>query len=315
MNNTATATRSAANFISPEAVMRIKDLEWRARIIMEGARHGLHRSPYHGFSVEFTEYRQYTAGDDPRYLDWRLAARRDRFYVRKFEDETNLRCHLLVDHSRSMDFTSLIYTKADYANTLAATLVYFLSRQSDAVGLLTFDESVRNYLPARSRPGHLRRLMHLLEQPSAGATTDLELPLQQIVQLVRKRGLMILISDLLAPIESLEKNLGYLVARGHEVLLFHLLDPAEVEFPFDKPAHFLDVETGREFLIDPQSARAGYLENVQRHLQAVESICARLGISLHRFTTNQPLENALHDFLRARMKGRAHRTRRNERIV
>ncbi|MBC8096149.1 MAG: DUF58 domain-containing protein [Akkermansiaceae bacterium] len=293
--------------------MSIKDLEMRARIIMEGFWHGLHRSPYHGFSVEFTEYRQYTPGDDPRYLDWRLYARSDRYYIKKFEDETNLRCHFLVDHSRSMDFTSIGHTKTDYANTLAATLAYFLFKQGDGVGLLTFDESVRNYLPARSRPGHLRRLMHLLEQPSAGAGTDLELPLKQIVQIVRKRGLMVLISDLLAPLESLEKNLGYLVASGHEVLLFHVLDPAELEFPFDKPAHFLDVETGREYLIDPRAARQSYLAKVREHNAAVEKICGKLGIALNRLITTQPLELALRNFLQSRLNHGANRWRRNGR--
>src|ERR1035437_426980 len=139
------AGQGASSLIDPKALMSIRNLELRARVVVEGFWTGLHRSPYHGFSVEFTEYRQYTPGDDPRYLDWRLFARSDRFYIKKFEDETNLRCHLVVDQSRSMAFGSGGYTKADYANTLAATLAYFLSLQGDAVGLLTFDEAVRDY--------------------------------------------------------------------------------------------------------------------------------------------------------------------------
>lgn len=313
MSSPAAPANSTAGFIAPKAVMTIKDLELRARIIMEGFWHGLHRSPYHGFSVEFTEYRQFTAGDDPRYLDWRLYARSDRYYIKKFEDETNLRCHFLVDHSRSMDFTSVGHTKTDYANTLAATLAYFLFQQSDAVGLLTFDEAVRNYLPARSRSGHLRRLLHLLEQPSAGTNTNFELPLRQIAQIVRKRGLMVLISDLLAPLAALEKNLGYLVASGHEVLLFHIMDPAELEFPFDRPAHFLDVETGREYLIDPRTARQSYLEKVQQHNAAIETLCGKLGIVMNRLVTTQPLELALRSFLQARTNRGGRRWRRNER--
>src|SRR5437870_9180044 len=208
--------------------MSIKNLELRARVVVEGFWHGLHRSPYHGFSVEFTEYRQYSPGDDPRYLDWRLYARTDRFFIKKFEDETNLRCHLLVDNSRSMTYGSLAYTKAQYANTLAATLAYFLYLQGDAVRLLTFDERIREYLPARHRTGHLRHLMLRLERPAAGKATDLAAPRQRLVQAPKKRSLMVLISDLLAPTATLGKNLTSLAACGHDVLLFQLLDPAEL---------------------------------------------------------------------------------------
>src|SRR3989440_4380507 len=216
----------AARLIDPQTLMSIGSLELRARAVVEGFWNGLHRSPYHGFSVEFTEYRQYSPGDDPRYLDWRLYARSDRYYIKKFEDETNLRCHLLVDNSRSMTYGSLSYTKAQYANTLAATLAYFLYLQGDAVGLLTFDEQIREYLPARHRTGHLRHLMLRLEQPAAGKATDLSAPLQRIVEVVKKRALMVLISDLLAPIDALEKNLSALGACGHEVIVFNVLDPA-----------------------------------------------------------------------------------------
>src|SRR6266542_2145781 len=214
-----------AALISPQALMSIKNLELRARVVVEGFWHGLHRSPYHGFSVEFTEYRQYTPGDDPRYLDWQVFARSDRYFIKKFEDETNLRCHLLVDNSRSMTFGSRGYSKAQYAATLAATLAYFLYLQGDAVGLLTFDEQIREYLPARHRSGHLRHLMLALEKPAAGAATDLSAPLKRIVEMVTKRSLMVLISDFLAPIAVLERNLISLTASGHEVMLFQLLDP------------------------------------------------------------------------------------------
>src|SRR5215204_5286153 len=182
----------AGSAISAQALMAIKNLELRARVVVQGFWTGLHRSPYHGFSVEFTEYRQYTPGDDPRYLDWRLYARSDRYYIKKFEDETNLRCFLLVDNSKSMTFGSTGYTKAEYANTLAATLAYFLHQQGDAIGLLTFDEQIREYLPARHRPGHLRHLMLALEKPAGGAATDLAAPLRRVAELVRKRGLIVL---------------------------------------------------------------------------------------------------------------------------
>src|SRR5256884_850839 len=197
----------SASLIDPRTLMSIRNLELRARVVVEGFWNGLHRSPYHGFSAEFTEYRQYTPDDDPRYLDWRVFARSDRYFIKKFEDETNLRCYLLADSSRSMTYGSLGYTKAQYAATLAATLAYFLYLQGDAVGLLTFDEQIREYLPARHRTGHLRHLMLALEQPTVGRATDLASPLKRIVEVVRKRGLIILISDFLAPIERLAPQL------------------------------------------------------------------------------------------------------------
>ena len=296
--------------ISPAALMAIKNLEMRARVVVEGFWNGLHRSPYHGFSVEFTEYRQYSPGDDPRYLDWRLYARSDRYYIKKFEDETNLRCHLLVDGSRSMTYGSVGWTKAEYAHTLAATLAYFLHQQGDALGLLTFDESIRDYLPARHRRSHLRQLMLTLEKPAGGRATDLTAPLKRIVELVRKRGLMILLTDLLAPIETLEQNLGNLVACGHEVLLFHLLDPAERDFNFDKASLFLDVESERDLYIDPAAARKDYLGKLEAHTLAARQCCDHLGIGYHTLATDAPLELALFDFLRSRMQ-RAKKVQRN----
>ncbi len=296
------ALRGPAGLISPAALMSIRNLELRARVVVEGFWSGLHRSPYHGFSVEFTEYRQYTPGDDPRYLDWRLYARSDRYYLKKFEDETNLRCHLLVDQSRSMDYGSIGHSKADYAGTLAATLASFLYQQGDAVGLLCFDEALREYLPARHRSGHLRNLMLQLERPTAGGGTDLSSPLRRVVEVVRKRGLMVLISDMLAATERLEGDLTALAASGHEVMLFQVLDPAELAFSFGEPVVLQDVETGRELLLDPVAARAKYLERLRGHCELLETLCRKLGVSYRRFATDQPLELVLFDFLRERMQ-------------
>jgi uncharacterized protein (DUF58 family) len=296
----SSAQRAATSFIDPAALMAIRNLELRARSVVEGFWHGIHRSPYHGFSVEFTEYRPYASGDDPRYLDWRLVARTDRYFIKKFEDETNLRCQLIVDQSRSMEFGSLPYTKADYARTLAATLAYFLAQQGDATGLLTFDAEVREFLPARHRPGHLRQLMVALERPGAGNATDLVAPLRRVSELVRKRGMMVLISDLLVPPEILEAPLALLSAARHELVIFQLLDPAELEFAFAKASRFVDVETGRDLYVDPALARKEYARRVNAHLADVRAICQRLGISHVQLVTNQPLELALFDFLKAR---------------
>jgi uncharacterized protein (DUF58 family) len=298
-----------ASLIDPKTVMSIRNLELRARVVVQGFWNGIHRSPYHGFSVEFTEYRQYSPGDDPRYLDWRVFARSDRYFIKKFEDETNLRCHLLTDNSRSMAFGSLAYNKSAYAATLAATIAYFLYLQGDAVGLLTFDEGIREYLPARHRTGHLRRLMLALERPASGQATDLGAPLKRIVEIVRKRGLMIILSDFLAPLERLEQDLIALVACGHEVVVFQVLDPAELELRFDFPAMFEDMESGRALFIDPGAARKEYAQKLELHSAALGAACRRLGIACHRLDTARPLELALFDFLRERMQRRRSMTR------
>ncbi len=292
----------SGQLIDAKTLMSIRNLELRARVVVEGFWSGIHRSPYHGFSVEFTEYRQYTPGDDPRYLDWRVFARSDRYFLKRFEDETNLRCHLVVDQSRSMAFGSLAYTKAEYAATLAATLAYFLHLQGDAIGLLTFDQQVRDYLPARHRAGHLRRLMLSLERPAAGSSTDLAAPLQRVAEIIRKRGLLVLISDFLAPLERLENALVQLAACGHEVLAFQTLDPAETSLEFNDPAVFEDIETGRTLMIDPGAVRADYQRRFEAHCTAVRQLCQRLGHTYARLGTSQPLEFALFDFLRARMQ-------------
>ena len=290
-----------ANYIDPLALMRIKSLELRAKVVMEGFFSGLHRSPFHGFSVEFSEYRQYVAGDDLRYLDWKLFARSDRYYIKRFEDETNLRCHLLLDQSQSMNFGSSGYTKADYAATLCATLAYFLNTQRDAVGLMTFDDHVADYLPARYRTGQLRRLMLLLERPPSGTATDLQTPLQRAAEILNKRGVVVLVSDLLTPLDGLETNLGVLVSRGHDVLLFHLQDPAERDFSFSEPALFEDAETGRRLYVDPDAIREQYFNRRSAHFLAIKNICEKLGVDYQLLATDQPLELALFDFIRGRM--------------
>ena len=297
----APAPRSAGSFIDPHTLMRIKSLQLRARIVVQGFLSGLHRSPHHGFSVEFSEYRQYSPGDDTRFVDWKLFARSDRYYIKRFEDETNVRCHLLVDLSRSMGYGSLEYTKVDYARTAAATLAYFMSMQRDAVGLVTFDEAISDYLPARYRPGHLHRLMVCLERAVAGKSTDLSAPLEQVAAAVRKRGMVVLVSDLLAPTESLKTRLGYLRSQGHEVVLLRVLDPSELSFEFKHASTFVDMESGKDLYIDPPAARATYRERFTRHADEIAKTCRELGIPLHQLSTGQPLELALFDFLQSRL--------------
>jgi uncharacterized protein (DUF58 family) len=288
--------------IDPSALMKIKSMELRAKAVVEGFWKGIHRSPYHGFSAEFTEYRQYTRGDDPRYIDWRVFARSDRYFIKKFEDETNLRCHLLIDHSKSMGYGSGGYTKSQYAGTLAATLAYFLFTQGDAVGLATFDDRIREYLPPRNRPSYLRRLMQALETEPRGKATDLGPPLQRIARMLTRRGMIVLISDLLTSIEQLERDLGYLRAGGHDIVLFHVLDPAELHFEFETPALYEDIESGRDLYVDPVVARKNYQRMLGEHLDIAKSICGRLGIDYHLFAADRPYDAALMEFLQHRMR-------------
>jgi uncharacterized protein (DUF58 family) len=269
---------------------------------MEGLWRGLHRSPYHGFSVEFSEYRAYVQGDDPRYLDWKVMARSDRTFIKKYEDETNLRCQMVVDHSRSMGFRSGALSKADYAATLAATLAMFLMQQGDAVGVTTFGQALQEHLPPRNRPGHLRRLMHELEKPAPPGGTALDLSVRQLADLLRKRGVICLISDLLAPAERLEAQLGLLGAMGHDVVLFHLMDPAEISLTFEKGAHFLDLETGAERFIDPAAARPAYLARLEAHRALIRHACERQGIEYHWTPTDTPIEQVLFGFLSERQR-------------
>ncbi len=286
--------------------MAIRSLELRARAVVEGFGSGIHRSPYHGFSVEFTEYRQYAHGDDPRHIDWRVLARSDRTYIKKFEDETNLRCHLVLDRSRSMDFGTVGHTKAAYAATFAATLALFLQKQGDAVGLISFDDVVRNFIPARNRPGQLNLLLHAIEAPVPGRATSLSAALERAAQLLRKRGLVVLLSDFLAPVPELERPLAHLAALGHDLAAVQFLDPAELTLSFHQPARFEDLESGQSLHVDPDVARAQYLQRLHAHQDALRALFNRVGASWHPLDTKAPLSPALQDFIQSRhRKGRA----------
>jgi uncharacterized protein (DUF58 family) len=298
--------------VDPQTLLAIRDLELRARMIVEGLWSGLHRSPFTGFSVEFTEYRQYSSGDDLRYLDWRVLARTDREYIKKFEDETNLRCQLLVDISRSMQFGSLAYPKSDYARTLAATFSYFLLQQRDMVGLTLFDDGVKDFMPARWRQGHLRRLLGALERKSDGRETNVGRALEQAAQLWRKRSLVLILSDFLSPVAEWETQLGRLVAAGHDVRAIQVLDPAEQTLHFGKTGEWEDLENGHRLYIDPDQARTRYVERFSEHQAAVRAAFERRGVSYQVAPTNQPFDFVLLTLLRALpRRGANGRQRRN----
>jgi uncharacterized protein (DUF58 family) len=302
-NSHAATTKSL--MIDQSALMRIKNLELRAKAVMEGFMSGLHRSPFHGFSVEFSEYREYSPGDDLRYLDWRLYARSDRYYIKRFEDETNLRCHLLVDLSRSMDFGSGEITKADYVRTIAATISYFLITQRDAVGLSIFDEEIRHVIPPRYRSGQLHRLLSALESSSGGAHTDLAAPLEQLALTVSKRGMVVLLTDFLTPIEAIDRPLRQLRMHGHDVILMRVLDRAESTFEFDDPTMFLDLENNRQLYVDPNAVRETYLQRFNEHSDRLADLAGAVGADLITLHTDDAVDVFLHEFLTTRQgKGR-----------
>ena len=297
-------TNAATRYIDPAVLMRIRSLELRVKAVMEGFVTGLHRSPFHGFSVEFSEYRPYTSGDDLRYLDWKVLARSDRHYIKRFEDETNLRCHLVVDNSQSMSFGSTAvvnsdktYSKADYAKTLAACLAYCLIQQRDAAGLMLFDEDVDALVPARFRHGQLRQICVTLERATSGKSTNLVQPLDRVAAQVRKRGLIVLISDLLAPLDGLEKALTALQACGHQLAVLQVLDPRELSLDFNEAALFVDAESGRELYVDPADARASYQAKLEAHQAAIRLSCDKLGAVHEVAQTDRPLEEVLGEFL------------------
>lgn len=290
----------STDLMNPNVVMSIRSLEMRAKLVVDGFRTGLNKSPRHGFSVEFSEYRPYAQGDDPRFLDWKLYARTDRSFIRLFEDETNLRCYIVLDISRSMSFGSGDYTKHDYARTVAASLAWLLNRQGDAVGLTLFDEHVRFIVPARYRPGQLRRLFVTLEEPASGRDTNPVVAMEDAAQRLRKRGLVILISDMLAPVQQIGDGLRLLRGCLHDLVVFQVLDPAEKALTFDGPRLFEDLESGQQVYSDPDTIRSQYLDRLDAHNRAIQSECEAVGASYRQLVTDQPLELALAEFLQAR---------------
>lgn len=285
--------------LDPAALLAIRDLELRARTVMEGLASGLHRSPFSGFSSEFTEYRQYSPGDDLRYLDWKAYARTDRFYLKKFEDETNLRCLLVVDTSRSMTFGSGSYTKLDYARTLAATLACFLHTQRDGVGIALFDETVHHAVPPRWRAGHLGHIYAALSREPAARPTAMGTALDEVRQLCPKRTLILLVSDFLSPVDQWSSALAHLGAAGHDVRALQVLDPAELTLEgFGHAAIWEDLESDQSLYVDPAQARATYLKNLTAHNAAVRDALHRAGVSQQTINTAEPLDGALRAFLR-----------------
>jgi len=290
----------ARQFLDPAVVARLGTLELRARTIVEGFLTGLHRSPFKGFSVEFAEYRQYIPGDDLSTIDWKVYARSDRHYVKKFEEETNLDCHIMLDVSGSMGYGSRGLTKFEYAQCLAASLAYLMNRQRDGVGLTAFDEGIVGMLPSSARPGHLRAMLVTLERLRLGQKTNVTKPMHQLASALTKRGMVVLISDLLDEPERVIRGLKHFQYRGTDVVVFHVLDPDELEFPFERATRFEDMESDAEVTLIPATVRSHYLQQMQALIDRYKRELGGAGIDYHLLTTADPLELGLMHYLSTR---------------
>ncbi len=289
-------------FLTAEAVRRLANLSLIARTVVEGFITGLHRSPYHGFSVEFSEHREYSPGDELRYLDWQAYARTDRYYVKQFEEETNLRCHILLDASASMDYGSAAVTKFEYGAYLAASLAYLMVRQRDSVGLVTFDSRVRKRLPPASTATHLDRLLVELEHTRPSSRTGIAETFHVLAENITKRGLIIVISDLLDDDSEVFRALRHFRHKKHEVLIFHVLDPAEIQLPFQKASVFVDPETGERIEADPKWVRKVYRDEVRGFIDSYRRGCAEGLIEYVQANTVEPFEMLLARYLSRRRR-------------
>ncbi|MCZ6678299.1 MAG: DUF58 domain-containing protein [Candidatus Poribacteria bacterium] len=297
-------SQEARRFLNPTTLARIGSLELVAKAVVEGFISGLHKSPYHGFSVEFAQYRQYMPGDDTKHIDWKVYGRTDRYYIKQFEEETNLNCYLLLDSSASMTYGSGELTKLEYASFLIASMAYFMAKQRDAVGLAYFDEKLHEYLPARSSPAHLYSILLTLERLTTSKITRMAEPLHQIAERLNKRGLVILISDLYEDEpETVVNALEHFRYDGHEVIVFHILDHLELEFEFERMTRmirFVDSETDEEIITTPQTIHDSYVTHHLDFINHYKLELSRSDIDYNTIDTSTPLDYALSSYLAKR---------------
>ena len=289
-------------YLDPKILARLEGLALRARLIVEGYVSGVHRSPFHGFSIEFAEHREYAPGDDLRYLDWKVLARTDKYYLKQYEEETNLACNLLVDTSESMRYQSpqAPMSKLEYAKCAAAALAYLVLHQQDSVGLVTFDDEVRGVLRPSSKPSHLRQLLHVLETATPVGKTAAGSVFHELAQRFRKRGIAIILSDLFDDVEAILTALKHFRHHRHEVLLMQVLDPAELDFPFQETTLFRGLEGGPEVLVEPRALRKAYLAQFQQFLHRLKRGCREHRIDYVLLRTDESLEVVLSRYLALR---------------
>jgi len=292
-------------YLDPKVLNKITRLDLRARLVVEGFITGMHRSPYHGFAVEFAQHRPYVPGDEIKHIDWKVWSKTDRFYIKEYEEETNLKCTILMDCSKSMRYgeeSGEGMSKFDYAATLAASLAHLLQRQQDAVGLVTFDNDVRLNLPASSNPSHIKLMVHELEQTEPDHRSDVGDVFRALIEQIRRRGLVVLISDLFVDLGTLTETLRQLRHRRHEVAVFQVMHEHEIDFPFQDNTMFRGLEIDQELLTEPRALRKAYLEAKDEFCNEVRRTCAGAGIDYLQLSTADPLDAALSSYLAFRQQ-------------
>ena len=291
-------------YLDPAALARLRNLGLAARLVVEGHFAGMHRSPHKGFSIEFAEHREYVPGVDPRHIDWRVLGRRDKLYVKQYEEETSFRLHVLLDTSASMGYRSpgAAMSKLEYASYLAASLAYLAASQQDAAGLVTFGDGVRGRVPPRQGPGHLRALMERLESVQPEGETALAPVFHRLAESLGRRALIVVLSDLFDDPAALIAALKHFKHKKHEVIVFQTLDPAELTFPFDDATRIRDAETGREVVGDPLALRKAYLEEFEAFLTTLRDGCRAGRIDRVLMPTDRPFDRALGAYLASRLK-------------
>ena len=286
-----------SKYLDPHALNKLNNLSLKAKFVVEGFIIGLHKSPYHGFSVEFSEHRPYTYGDEVKNIDWKLWSKTDKYFIKQFEEETNLKAHIILDQSQSMNYGSNKITKFEYAKMLAASFSYLLIKQQDAVGLALFDNDIRYKIPPKSIPSHLNVLLTKMEQAQPGSKTNISKVLHHYAESINKRGLIIILSDLFDDPEKIINGLKHFRHKGHEVLVFQIFDKDELEFKFDKRTEFIDKETGEKITTDPWHLRKKYLENMKKFINTINKGCRSNKIHHATINTNDSLDKALTEFL------------------
>ena len=292
---------NAEQYLKPEVIQTVARLDLRAKFIVEGFLSGLHASPYHGFSVEFSEHRRYSQGDDPRDIDWQVYAKTDRYYIKKYQAETNLTGYLILDLSESMAYTyRQQLSKFDYGICLAASLAYMMIHQQDPVGLITFGDRIKNFLPARSKRGQLGNILAMLANSQPSGTTEIGQNIQQIASMVKHRRLLMIFSDLLTDQKNVLDGLQRLRYAGHDVILFHILDEAEVYFPFEGMVDLKEPEGGDSLVLDAEGMKADYLEAVQELRGTYQEKLLAMGVDYVPLDTSMPFDKALIEYLSQR---------------
>jgi len=287
-------------YMNVSTINKIDNLFLRARLVVEGFIIGMHKSPYHGFSVEFSEHRPYGYGDEIKFIDWKLWGKTDRFYIKQFEEETNLKCHIILDKSASMDYSSTDISKFEYAKNLSAALAYLMIKQQDAVGLTTFDDKIDITIPPKSKKSHLNLLLQTMNKSKVGGETNVPLLLHSLAESIHKRGLVILISDLLDDEKKIINALRHFRHKGHEVIIFHIVDPKEIDLSFDDNINFIDMENDQKLIVDSRQIKSKYNKVFKNFCSYYKNECLRNNIDYVFLNTMDSLDISLMQYLMKR---------------